>query len=102
MTPKHDEHWWGLVQGFVYAQQQQCLNGGEYRTVVKGVGTSSETGPVLGGHDVVVEDLEQQLAQALQLLKEALPYEENMSGYHAEEWTARVRALLAEQPQEQP
>lgn len=44
-------------------------------------------------------DLEQQLAQALQLLKEELPYEANTGGYHAEEWSARVRALLAQHPQ---
>jgi len=41
------------------------------------------------------ERVEQQLATARQLLQEELPYEERTSGYHAEEWTARVRAFLA-------
>ncbi len=44
----------------------------------------------------VIYQLEQRLAEARQLLSEELPYEERTSGYHAEEWTARVRAFLAE------
>ena len=41
--------------------------------------------------------LREHLADALQLLREELPYEERTSGYHAEEWSARVRALLEKQ-----
>ncbi len=47
--------------------------------------------------ETALPDLEgQQLAQARALLEEELPYEDRTSGYHAEEWSARVRAFLGQ------
>ncbi|HEY7349310.1 MAG TPA: hypothetical protein VH599_13430 [Ktedonobacterales bacterium] len=89
-------HAWERVPGYVSAQQHHCADCGAYRTVVKGVGTKRETGPVLGGRDVIVEELEQQLREVYDELEMTSEHLKDARHYvvYQREVLAQARALL--------